>query len=79
MNNYDNLGFCRECGNVKENKMIPLCSVCMVHYDEEFTAIRKYIRKNGDSNAMQVSRGTDISVERIMGFVRDGLIKINGK
>ena len=74
----DNYGFCRKCGNVKENKMNPLCDECNEYYKEEFTLIRKFVRQYGDASALEISKGTNIPVDHIMQFVRDGLIKVKG-
>ncbi|WP_216830357.1 hypothetical protein [Alkalihalobacterium elongatum] len=73
MNNY---GFCVECGKVKENKLISHCDECNSRYREIFYEIRLYLMQHPTATAMDIANNTNIKVEQVMQFIKDGMIHI---
>lgn len=72
----DNYGFCRDCGKVKEEKYLPYCYQCDKQFRERFAKIKAYLKENPSANAMEISRATDIAIDRVTRYIKDGLLKI---
>lgn len=72
----DDLGFCRKCGIVKESKVLPLCNRCYEPYKQDFNKIRVYLRTHPTSNAREISKDTKVPIEKILDFIKDGLIQV---
>lgn len=72
----DNYGFCRECGKVKEEKNFPYCYQCDKQFRARFAKIKAYLQENPQANAMEISVDTNISIDRVTRYIKDGLLKI---
>lgn len=66
----DELGFCPQCGNVKESPSLPYCLSCFEEERTDYRKIRNFLQKNPYSNAMEIARGTDVKIERILNYIK---------
>ncbi|MDE5414054.1 hypothetical protein [Alkalihalobacterium chitinilyticum] len=72
----NNFGFCVECGKVKENKQISHCNECHSRHREVFHEIKLYLMKYPSATAMDIANNTNVKVEQVMHFIRDGKIHV---
>ncbi|WP_096202440.1 hypothetical protein [Bacillus sp. FJAT-45350] len=71
----EDYGFCRECGKVKEEKSLPYCQTCYEVYRYNFEFIKDFLKHTPTANAMDISFGTNIPIERVLQYIKDGLIR----
>ncbi len=75
----EDFGFCRECGKVKEDKSLTYCKSCTEKNKDNYKQLKAYLKNYPQANAIQIARETDIKIEKIMEYVREGLINVNSK
>lgn len=66
---------CLNCGAAKDERGF-FCRECL--HDEYicYRAVKDYLRQHPNSNAMQISNETGISVTRILQYIRDGSLTV---
>lgn len=67
---------CPECGKVFSYIRTNLCPECQKKDDESFKVIREYISKNPGVSAIDVSRDTGISEQKVLRFLRQGRLSV---
>jgi hypothetical protein len=68
-------GFCKICGSPKQAKE-EFCPACHQGDLDDYKIVRNYLRAHPNSNAMQVSNATGISISKILRYVRNGSLSV---
>jgi flagellar operon protein (TIGR03826 family) len=63
---------CRSCGGLYDGRPNDLCPACRRLDAENFERIRKYLREHEGATVEEVSEATEVSVQRILGYLREG-------
>jgi ribosomal protein L32 len=63
---------CRSCGSLYDGRPNDLCPTCRRLDNENFERIRKYLREQEGATVEEVCAATGVSVERILGYLREG-------
>lgn len=74
MNTY---GICDKCGNIHKELKYSLCPKCSKEENNEYTKIKEFIRSNPRSNAIEVSLGTGVSIEKITKYIKEKSFTLN--
>lgn len=71
-------GRCEKCGGVLKDPGLGIyvCSKCGHEIISEFGKIKKFLQESGPTNAIEISKATGISVNRIEKYLREGRIEI---
>ncbi|WP_209121458.1 hypothetical protein [Alkalihalobacillus sp. BA299] len=72
----NNFGFCIDCGKVIEIKTRSHCNHCYFMYRETFQQIKLYLKKHPNANAIDIANHTNVKVEQVMQFIRDGVFQV---
>ena len=67
---------CRSCGKLFVYMGNPLCRQCIAQDEELFIKVREYIEKNPKCTTMEVANALDITVEKILQFLREGKLEL---
>jgi len=70
---------CPECGKIFNFVRTNLCLECQEKEEQTFRVIREYISQHPGVSAIDVSRDTGISEEKILHFLRQGRLSIGGE
>jgi len=68
---------CIRCGKVFAYTYNPVCNKCLEQEEEEFKRVKEYIYENPGSTVFEVSDATEISVEKIMKFLREERLELS--
>ena len=63
---------CPQCGKVFNFIRTNLCPECQEKDEQAFREIRKYITQHPGATAIEVSKNTGISEEKVLRFLREG-------
>jgi flagellar operon protein (TIGR03826 family) len=66
------LANCPQCGRLFNKALREICPECMRLEDEQFYKVRDYLRKHRNAKPMEVSEATEVPVQTIYKFVREG-------
>jgi hypothetical protein len=66
---------CQKCGNIKQAHE-DVCRICNYSDRDEYQIVREYLRKNPNSNAMQIANATGISVSKILRYIKTGTLTV---
>ncbi len=69
---------CPKCGNVFTFIRNPICSDCQEIEDQIFETVRRYLKDNGDKTLEEVAEATEVSVKKILKYIKEGKIDIAG-
>ncbi len=67
---------CPKCGNVFTYVRNPICKECQEKEDEIFESVRFYIKENGDKTLEEVAEATDVSIKKILKYIKEGKIEL---
>ena len=74
-NTLNELRNCKKCNRLFSSvDGSTLCSRCNVKADDGFNRVREYIYDNPTSSIKDVSKGTSVSADTILKWIRDGRI-----
>ena len=74
-NNTNELRNCKKCNRLFSSlDGSTLCSRCNVKADDGFSRVREYIYDNPTPSIKDVSKGTSVSADIILKWIRDGRI-----
>ncbi len=68
---------CPKCGNVFTFVRNPICPECQAKEDEIFESVRFYIKENGSKSIEEVAEATEVSVKKILNYIREGKIELS--
>ena len=67
---------CKKCGKIYAYDGFDLCLACRKEEEEEFKRVRKYIYDNPNASIQTVSEETNVSVKKILRFLKEGKLEI---
>ena len=68
---------CRRCGKLFVYTGIPLCRQCIDEDEEIFEKVKEYIENHPKCTTMEVAEALDISMEKILQFLREGKLELS--
>ncbi len=69
---------CRYCGKVfKHHSKISACPDCKDIDEEQFDAIREYLKQYPNSNAIQIAEGLEITTMDVIRFIDEGRLVVS--
>ncbi|MCL2604893.1 MAG: flagellar protein [Defluviitaleaceae bacterium] len=68
---------CPRCGRMFTKVSANICKDCEKAEVEKFEEVRLYVKENPNSSAQEVSEKCEVSVKRILQYVRDGKLEIS--
>jgi flagellar operon protein (TIGR03826 family) len=72
-----NLTYCPRCNNLFAKTVRDVCNKCAQEIEEEYERVSTYLRKNRGATINEVSEATEVSVQQITKFIREGRITTN--
>jgi predicted amidophosphoribosyltransferase len=73
-----NASNCPRCGRMfTKISSANVCEDCRKAESEKFEEVRAYVKENPHSSAQEVSEKCDVSVKRILQYVRDGKLEVS--
>lgn len=73
-----NLRNCRRCGKLFVYTGRPICGNCIEQDEQLFKTVREYIEKHPRSTTFEVAEALDISIDKILQFLREGKLELSG-
>ncbi|MDD2432482.1 MAG: MerR family transcriptional regulator [Clostridia bacterium] len=70
---------CPECGKIFNFLRTNLCPECQKKDEQYFRTVRRYIAQHPGVSAIEVSKNTGVSEEKILRFLREGRLSIGTK
>lgn len=68
---------CPKCGKPFTYIKNPICRECQEEEDAIFETVRHYLKENGDKTLEEVAEATDVSVKKILRYIKEGKIDIS--
>lgn len=68
---------CPRCGKIFTYISRPICNSCLDVEENEFKVVKEYIYDNPGASISEVSQATEVSVEKIMRFLREERLEIS--
>lgn len=69
---------CKNCGKIFNYDGFKICPTCRKEEDELFKKVKEYLYKHPGSSAQAVSEATEISIDKILSYLKQGKIEISG-
>lgn len=69
------LANCPQCGKLFNKALRDVCPDCVKKEEEQFFVVRDYLRKNRNARPYEVSDATEVPVQTIYKFVREGRLQ----
>ncbi len=70
---------CPRCGRIFTYIASPICGNCIEVEESEFKVVKEYIYDNPGATIAEVSRETEVTVEKIMKFLRDERLELRSE
>lgn len=70
---------CPRCGKIFTYMGRPICIRCLDIEENEFKVVKEYIYDNPGATISEVSQETEVSVEKIMRFLREERLEIKSE
>lgn len=67
-----NIKNCEKCGKIFNYIGRDFCPECLGAEEQQFEMIRNYIRKHPGCDLQEVTQNTEIPVEKVLHFLREG-------
>ncbi|MFC5448794.1 TIGR03826 family flagellar region protein [Paenibacillus aestuarii] len=71
-----NVANCPRCGKIFIKGVSSVCPACMKDIDRQYEKCLKYLRENKGSTIQELSEATEVSVNQITKFIREGRISL---
>jgi flagellar operon protein (TIGR03826 family) len=68
---------CSSCGRVYQKNLRNLCMDCIHSLEKEYDTCYEYLRMNRKATTKELSEATGVSVQRIMGWIKDKRLSTN--
>ncbi|MCL2225449.1 MAG: flagellar protein [Defluviitaleaceae bacterium] len=65
---------CPRCGKVFVRIRDPICEACVKEEEQIFENVREFIKENPNLSLNEVAEACEVTVKRIMTYIRDGRI-----
>lgn len=69
---------CPECGRLFTFQGRNVCPRCREKDEQEYTIVRRYVRDHSGANVFEVAEETGVDEEKILRYLRDGLLESKG-
>lgn len=69
---------CPRCGKIFNYMSNPICGRCIEDEEDEFKRVKGYVYDNPGANMFEVAEITEVSIEKIMRFLREERLEISG-
>ena len=66
---------CPRCGKIFAKQYESICPKCLKEEEAIFEKVRDYVKENPDKTVHEVSEECEVTVKRIMQYIRDGRIE----
>jgi len=66
---------CPRCGKIFVRVFESICDACIKKEGEVFESVREYVKDNPGKTVKEVSEACEVSVKRILTYIRDGRIE----
>ncbi|HYF84390.1 MAG TPA: TIGR03826 family flagellar region protein [Clostridia bacterium] len=70
---------CPRCGKIFTCLGRPICGNCIATEENEFKVVKEYVYDNPGATISEVSNETEVSVEKIMRFLREERLEIRSE
>lgn len=70
---------CPRCGKIFSYIGRPICHSCLETEENEFKVVKEYIYDNPGATISEVAQETEVSVEKIMRFLREERLEIKSE
>ncbi len=70
---------CPRCGKIFTYLGRPICGKCMETEENEFKVVKEYVYDNPGATISEVSQETEVTVEKIMRFLREERLEIKSE
>lgn len=68
---------CRRCGKIFSHTDKPICPECVKKEEEDFAAVKDYIKENPGKNMQEISDETGVPIKILTKFLREGRIEFS--
>jgi flagellar operon protein (TIGR03826 family) len=65
---------CRRCGKIFQFTGSYICASCIRQEEEDFKKVKEYLRTHSGSTSLEVSENTEVEIQTIERFIRQGLL-----
>ncbi|MHB1392768.1 MAG: TIGR03826 family flagellar region protein [Clostridia bacterium] len=70
---------CPRCGKIFTQMGRPICNKCIETEENEFKVVKEYVYDNPGATISEVSQETEVTVEKIMRFLREERLEIKSE
>ncbi len=70
---------CPRCGKLFSYFGRPICNNCIEKEEEEFKIVKEYIYENPGATVFEVADATEVTVDKIMRFLREERLEISSE
>jgi len=70
---------CPRCGKIFSYLGRPICNKCIEIEENEFKVVKEYVYDNPGATISEVSQETEVTVEKIMRFLREERLEIKSE
>lgn len=67
---------CADCGRIFAHPARNLCDECYKKVQETFHKVKEFLQKNPGATVVEVANATEVDVETIYEFIREGRLKV---
>ena len=69
---------CYECGNrlMADDDCRYFCENCGLEFENEYSLVRAYLKKNGSTEALKVSGATGVAMSKLNHYLRKGMVEV---
>ena len=71
-----NIKNCRICGQIYQYDGFALCPKCRRELEKDFKIVKEYIYQNPGANISEVHEVTEVELEKIIEFLKEGRLEI---
>ena len=68
---------CPRCGKMFNKTDKPICKTCEKEDQDTYEKVREFVKENPDLPINVVAEETEVSVKRIMSYIRDGRLDVS--
>lgn len=69
---------CPRCGKIFVKFIESICDQCVKEEEHVFEKVRDYVKDNPNKSVKEVAEACEVSVKRILQYIRDGRIEASG-
>lgn len=70
---------CLKCKKIFMKVREPICGDCKKEEENTFKRVKEFLDENKESTLAEIAAATDVSMKKILGYLRDGRLEISDK